>query len=123
MSMIKKDIVSALATAANEKEFNGTNVILYTSAGTIYGKMVMDGVAFVQSEKDSLVTSFYSDLLNAVNQKAGCDSPNENNAYIHLTDAFIKTSLGAPTRVGNIVVFYDQIAAINIGTVETRKLG
>lgn len=121
MSQLKNEIIKAFATAANEKELDGIEVVLYTAAGIIYGKMVMDGADIPQTEDQKNVSFFYSNILNAVHNKVGEEQLNDCISYIYLTDAAIKTSLGTPSRIGNIVVFCDQIVGISIGTVNVRK--
>lgn len=121
MSSIKNEIIRAFTTASNEKELEETKVILYTSAGIIYGKMVMDGVNLHQTNHQRNVSSFYTGLLNAVHGKTGDGQLNDCEAYIYLTNATIKPSTGIPIPVGNIVVFCDQIVGISIGTIDSRK--
>lgn len=121
MSHIKNEIIRAFATAANEEELEETQVILYTSAGIIYGKMVMDGANLHQTEHQQNVSSFYTGLLNAVHGKIGDGQLNDCNNYIYLTNATIKPSIGTPITVGNIVVFCDQIVGVSLGAVEPRK--
>lgn len=122
MSRIKNEIIRAFATASNENELEETKVILYTSAGIIYGKMVMDGVDLHQTNHQRDVSSFYTGLLNAVHGKVDDGQLNDCESYIYLTDATIKPSIGPLTTVGNIVVFCDQIVGVSIGTVDLRKL-
>ena len=121
MSHIKNEIIRAFATAANEKELEDTEVILYTSSGIIYGKMVMDGVELPQTDHQKNVSSFYVGLLNAVHNNVNDGQLNDCEAYVYLTNATVKPSLGTPIPVGNIVVFCDQIVGISIGTIESRK--
>ena len=84
MNRIKNEIIRAFATASNEKELEETKVILYTSAGTIYGKMVMDGVDLHQNNHQRDVSSFYTGLLDAVHGKIGDGQLNDCESYIYI---------------------------------------
>lgn len=118
MGLQKNEIIRAFATASNENELSGTKVILYTSAGIIYGNMMMDGVDLQQTYEQENVSAFYSGLLDAVHRKAGDGHLNDCDSYIYLTNASIKTPFGVASRIGNIVVFCDQIVGISIGTID-----
>lgn len=117
MGMLKNEIIRAFATAANEKELSGTKIILYTSAGIISGNMVIDGVDLEQTSEQKAVSDFYYGLLDAVHNKTGDGRINDCNSYIYLTNASIKSSFGPASKIGNIVVFCDQISGISIGTI------
>lgn len=122
MSSIKDEIIKAFATAANEEALQDAKVILMTSTGLIYGKMVMDDVELPQTEHQKNVSAFYYGLLDAVHNKVSSGQINDCKSYIYLTDASIKLSLGSPIEIGNIVVFCDQIVGVSIGTINKRKL-
>lgn len=118
---LRNEIIRAFATASNEKELADTKVILYTSAGMIYGNMVMEGVDLHQTELQENVSSFYAGLLDAVHNKVNSGQLNDCESYIYLTNAVIKPSFGSVARIGNIVVFCDQIVGVSIGTVNNRE--
>lgn len=122
MNQIKNEIIKAFATAANEKELDGVDLILYTSSGIIYGKMAMDNVHIPQSEHQKNVSSFYIGVLDAVHNKLGDGQLNDCESYIYLTNATIKPSIGTPMEIGNIVIFCDQIVGVSIGTVKAREV-
>ena len=105
---LKKQIIRTIALATKCDGLKRNRIIVVTSSGIISGKIL--GEDDVAPEK-----LFFAELLGEVTDQYGADNVDGNDGYLHLTDARIRLGNGADVNIGNIVIFYDQIAGISIG--------
>lgn len=105
---LKKQIIRTIALATKSDGLKKNRIIIVTSAGIISGKILDEGDA-------ALEKLFFAEFLREVADQYGVDNVDGNDRYLHLTDARIRLGNGADVNIGNIVIFYDQIAGISIG--------
>jgi hypothetical protein len=105
---LKKQIIRTIALATKSDGLKMNRIIIVTSAGIISGKILDEGDA-------ALEKLFFAELLREVADQYGVDNVDGNDGHLHLTDARIRLGNGADVNIGNIVIFYDQIAGISIG--------
>lgn len=110
MDTLKKQVIRTLAHATNSDILKTNSVILTTAAGIISGTLA------TESDED-IKTRFYSQLLDEVIDSYGPEKIVGNDGCLHLTAATIITGGNNRVNVGNILVFYDQIIGISIGSL------
>lgn len=103
------------------KELENNNLILTTPAGIICGKLiseeeVQDGTS-IQSAFAKLCVSVKEDYFKETSSEK--TDVSDNDGYIFLKDVKIKsTSTNMVTNVPFMIVFYDQIIGVSIGSID-----
>ncbi len=111
MDTLKKQVIRTLALATNSDALKTNSVILTTAAGIISGTLA-------NRNDDDIKTKFYSQILNEVVESYGPEKIIGNDGCLHLTAATIITGSNNRVNVGDILVFYDQIIGVSIGTLD-----
>lgn len=111
MSTLKKDIIKAFSYAPTVDGLADNQVIFLTPAGIIAGKLPTD------SQMSNQGVAFISALLKKTAEPYSESSLEGNDGYIQLTNARLLPLSGAPVEIGDIVLFFDQIIGVKIGTV------
>ena len=108
MDSLKKTIIRTLAMAPQIDMLTNNQVILTTAAGVIAGKIVEEN-----SEKQG--DMIYSKVLDAITEKYEADIEG-NDGYMLLSDVTVING-NARTNLKNLIVFYDQIIGVTLGTI------
>lgn len=108
MDSLKKTIIRTLAMAPQIDMLTNNQVILTTAAGVIAGTMVEEN-----SEKQGDV--IFSTMLKTIKEKYEADIEG-NDGYMLLSDV---TVINGNTRTNfeHMIVFYDQIIGVTLGTI------
>lgn len=116
---MKKSVILTFADISAQVE---NNLILMTPFGLICGKVSdaevpteedlnkISGLATV--EEGAAVTAT---ILNAARHNYGESPVVGTDGYLALTDVTVKSPSGKNFKIGNLVVFYDQIIGITLG--------
>lgn len=107
MDSLKKMIIRTLAMAPQTDMFANNQVILTTAAGVITGKIVEEN-----SEKQG--DMIFSTILDTIMEKYEADIEG-NDGYMLLSDVTVING-NARTTLKNLIVFYDQIIGVTLGT-------
>ena len=108
MDSLKKMVIYTLAMAPQTDMFANNQVILTTPAGIIAGKIVEEN-----SEKQS--DMIFSTMLDTITEKYEADIEG-NDGYMLLSDVTVING-NARTNFKNMIVFYDQIIGMTLGTI------
>ena len=110
MATLKKDIIKMFSLATTVEPFEKNSVILLTALGTIVGDLAPEDGA------GSPGSAIISTLLDKANELHPTDELNDNDGYVHLSNARILHA-GGQSNLGDIVVFMDQIIGITLGNL------
>ena len=120
---MKKSVILVFSEASTQIK---NSLILMTPMGLICGKV---SAAEIPTEEElnkihgcattEESASVIATLLSAARHNYGDDPIIGNDGYLALTDVTVKGSGGATFNVGNLVVFYDQIIGITLGSFDT----
>jgi len=108
MDSLKKMIIRTLAVAPQTDMFANNQVILTTAAGVIAGKVVEEN-----SEKQG--DMIFSTMLDTIAEKYEADIEG-NDGYMLLSNVTVING-NARTNLKNLIVFYDQIIGVTLGTI------
>ena len=107
---LKKSIIQTFLSAPQMDGLERNDVILTTSIGLIYGKPLVE-----ENMTDAETT--YKVLLDITKEDFVGAKISENDGDFVLTEATIKPPAGGKINLGHIVVFYDQIIGVSLGTL------
>lgn len=108
MDSLKKMIIRTLAVAPQTDMFSNNQVILTTAAGVIAGKIVEEN-----SEKQSDMV--FTTMLDEISKNYKADIEGDDG-YMLLSDVTVING-NARTNLKNLIVFYDQIIGVTLGTI------
>ena len=118
---LKKSIIIAMSTVPEVEGLENNDVILITSAGNICGKLI----PVEEIENKTSYNAVFANLCNQVKEDYLKENPSAksslsgNDGYLILTDVKIKsTSSNTTTQLPFLVVFYDQIIGVSVGSID-----
>ena len=97
--------------SCRERGLGSAGVILLTAMGAICGKPVLS--TDQKDESNACVIA-----LGVAAERFEEGKPEGNDEFITLTDVTIRTQSGAKFNFNTLTVFFDQIIAVSIGTLE-----
>lgn len=117
---MKKNVITTFADVSAQVE---NNLILMTPMGIICGKISEAEVptaeelneirGYATIEEGAAITAT---ILSAARNNYGETPVVGNDGYLALTDVTVKSPIGQTFKIGNLVVFYDQIIGITLGS-------
>lgn len=110
MPTLKKEIIKMFAIAPTVEAFANNKVIFLTPMGIITGSLPDENT----SESN---TKIISAIVNKTNEYFKDVELSDNDGYIQLTDASLRTATGSTCNLGDIVLFVDQIIGVTLGTI------
>lgn len=110
---LKKLIITAMSSAPEIEGLEDNDLILTTSAGIIFGKLISDEEA--NNDPFAIVCGKIAEDYQKENFSSDSCLPG-NDGYLYLKDVKIKsTSSNLTTRLPLLIVFFDQIIGVSIG--------
>ena len=108
---VKTTVIQAFAATSRARGLRSAGVILLTAMGAICGKPVLS--TDQKDESNACVIA-----LGVAAERFEEGKPEGNDEFITLTDVTIRTQSGAKFNFNTLTVFFDQIIAVSIGTLE-----
>lgn len=109
MSTLKKEIIKAFALAPSIDALAKNQVIFLTLMGLITGDLANN-----ESEPGTAVISA---IVNNISEQFSDVELADNDGYIQLANARLHPTAGSPCNIGDLVLFFDQIIGVKIGTI------
>ena len=109
MSTLKKEIIKMFAFAPGIEALAKNQVIFLTPMGFISGDLANN-----ECEPDAAV---FSALVKKANEHFKDVELAGNDGYIQLANARLHPTTGSPCDLGDIVLFFDQIIGVKLGTI------
>lgn len=110
MSTLKKEIIKMFALAPSIDALAKNQVIFLTPMGFITGDLADN------NECDS-GTAVFSTIVEKANEPFKDVELADNDGYIQLANARLRPTMGSPCDLGDIVLFFDQIIGVKLGTI------
>ena len=115
---LKKKVILSFASSLSADGLEKNHIILTTSAGLISGKPLPPETDFDETRQDGQqmsVDEIYTMLLKIAGEHFE-GNVEGNDGYMLLTDATIRNQ-NTTYNLGTIVVFYDQIIGVSLGSL------
>lgn len=112
---LKKYLSIALASSTKVESMTRNQLVIVTGAGTIIGRLVSEDDSEAQKLIPSLASRFTEDY-----KKEFIDSSEDlpdNDGFLTLVDAQLLTSSNNTVNFPSIIVFFDQIIGITVGSI------
>lgn len=123
-SSLKKALILGMATAPTIETFQNNSLILLTAAGTISGTMLQNEDLKTLADTDPnsaaaiAVATIARGSQKAFKKQEGSEHDvTGNDGYLILKDVTVTNFSGVTTRMGALVVFFDQIIGATLGTI------
>lgn len=105
---LKRKVILSLALAGNMEELEVNSIQLITASGVITAEKLIDPERYVAKLLNN-ITKHYVDEFG---------DPEGDDGFIVLENAILKAS-NATYTFAELIVFYDQIIAVNFGTADS----
>lgn len=113
METLKKKIICGLAEIANTDAVKQNEIIITTALGLISGKIYTGEDAKAEPAGEWSIGKFVPQTVGNYNP-ANIDG---NDGFLVLKDVAIRTGANITFKVPNLIVFYDQIIGVTIGSI------
>ena len=114
---LKKHMIKSLSAITMQSKYglNNNNVNLLTPSGIITGKLIRN--------EDNDPTNIFRELVGTIsssflNEYSDGETISENDGFIMLSNSVLITSNSTCYNLGDLIVFYDQIIGVTIGTLK-----
>lgn len=114
METLKKQIIRTFATVTDAEALKQSKVIITTALGLISGKMYNSE----DVEQEDIGNRFVADFAEGIAKKYDLANIDGNDGFILLKDVTILTGSKNTFNIPNLIVFYDQIIGITIGSID-----
>lgn len=113
METLKKQIIRILSGATTVEGLENNKVIIVTAMGMIIG------TPYIEENYDESDLNHHAVpiVVKETADAYGTENIDGNDGFIMLSDVTIKNGVNNVTNVPSLVVFYDQIIGITIGSV------
>lgn len=123
-SSLKDTLILGMATAPTIEAFQNNSLVLLTAAGTISGTMIENEDPKNIADTDPNAVSAFAlgtivkGCKKAFNKQEEVESEViGNDGYLILKDVTVTNFSGVTTKMGALVVFFDQIIGVTLGTI------
>lgn len=113
MNSLKKQIIQTIAGATMVEGLTGNSVIVLTAAGVISGRLAMTDPSDQISQPQDIIPALVKNVVADNNP----ETVSGNDGFLVLEHASVRNVSGQCTNVDSLVLFYDQIIGITLGSI------